>query len=245
MRTRAVILSILMFSLAQTTYATSLRGWAGSFAEPIAPMNSAPANSAACDGVTLGANDPIHVNVLIGDDAWAGTTSCPKATIASAVESASAGDEVIVHEGLYHENITIDGKDDLTLRAATGERVVLDGTRSIADDFGLQWSAADSDGIQEVTLPEMGWRLFLDHVEQVPARWPNAGFDDETVFNRSYWAEGTLTGKQRRLHSGLAPGCRTRSRRPHRSERDHQCHGPRSRWRHCDHERRLLQELQS
>ena len=84
-------------------------------------MNSAPANSAACDGVTLGANDPIHVNVLIGDDAWAGTTSCPKATIASAVESASAGDEVIVHEGLYHENITIDGKDDLTLRAATGE----------------------------------------------------------------------------------------------------------------------------
>ena len=120
MRTRAVILSILMFSLAQTTYATSLRGWAGSFAEPIAPMNSAPANSAACDGVTLGANDPIHVNVLIGDDAWAGTTSCPKATIASAVESASAGDEVIVHEGLYHENITIDGKDDLT--SPSGDR---------------------------------------------------------------------------------------------------------------------------
>ena len=86
------------------------------------------------------------------------TTSCPKATIASAVESASAGDEVIVHEGLYHENITIDGKDDLTLRAATGERAVLDGTRSIADDFGLQWSAVDSDGIRRSPSPEMGWR---------------------------------------------------------------------------------------
>ncbi|DAC37933.1 MAG TPA: hypothetical protein HA286_00845, partial [Candidatus Poseidoniaceae archaeon] len=180
---------MLMISLAQTAYISSLQGWAYPLTNATSPMNSA-----GCDTATLGANDPMHVDGLNGDDAWAGTTACPKATIVSAVENSSGGDEVIVHEGLYHENITIDNKDDFILRAATGERVVLDGTRSIADDFGVTWSAVDGDGIQEVTLPEMGWQLFLDYEEQVPARWPNAQFSDETVFNRSYWAEGTLTG---------------------------------------------------
>ncbi|MGB2018447.1 MAG: hypothetical protein ACPHX2_07880, partial [Candidatus Poseidoniaceae archaeon] len=188
-RFRAVLLSVLMISLAQTAYISSLQGWAYPLADATSPMNSA-----GCDTATLGANDPMHVDGLNGDDSWAGTTACPKATIVSAVENSSSGDEVIVHEGLYHENITIDNKDDFILRAATGERVVLDGTRSITDDLGGVWGAADSDGIQEVTLTEDGWQLFLAYEEQVPARWPNAQFSDETVFNRSYWAEGTLTG---------------------------------------------------
>ena len=46
--------------------------------------------------------------------------------------------------------------------------------------------------IETVTLSQDGWQLFFNHVEQVPARWPNAQFSDDTVFNRSYWAEGTL-----------------------------------------------------
>ena len=196
-RFRAVLLSVLMISLAQTAYISSLQGWAYPLADATSPMKSA-----GCDTATLGANDPMHVDGLNGDDSWAGTTACPKATIVSAVENSSSGDEVIVHEGLYHENITIDNKDDFILRAATGERVVLDGTRSITDDLGGVWGAADSDGIQEVTLTDDGWQLFLAYEEQVPARWPNAQFSDETVFNRSYWAEGTLTGSNNAYTKG-------------------------------------------
>ena len=196
-RFRAVLLSVLMISLAQTAYISSLQGWAYPLADATSPMNSA-----GCDTATLGANDPMHVDGLNGDDSWAGTAACPKATIVSAVENSSAGEEVIVHEGLYHENISIDNKDDFILRAATGERVVLDGTRSITDDLGGVWGAADSDGIQEVTLTEDGWQLFLAYEEQVPARWPNAQFSDETVFNRSYWAEGTLTGSNNAYTKG-------------------------------------------
>ena len=196
-RFRAVLLSVLMISLAQTAYISSLQGWAYPLADATSPMKSA-----GCDTATLGANDPMHVDGLNGDDSWAGTTACPKATIVSAVENSSSGDEVIVHEGLYHENITIDNKDDFILRAATGERVVLDGTRSITGDLGGVWGAADSDGIQEVTLTEDGWQLFLAYEEQVPARWPNAQFSDETVFNRSYWAEGTLTGSNNAYTKG-------------------------------------------
>ena len=61
----------------------------------------------------------------------------------------------------------------------------------ISDFNGQRWTATGSR-----RSPSLRWvgGLFLDHEEQVPARWPNAGFDDETVFNRSYWAEGTLTG---------------------------------------------------
>ena len=62
---------------------------------------------------------------------WAGTSTCPKSSILSAVENASSDDEIIVHAGRYHENITIDNKDGLIVRAV-GERVVLDGTQSIS-----------------------------------------------------------------------------------------------------------------
>ena len=141
-----------------------------------------------------------------GNDTYPGTASCPKASLVGAVtlaasESAS-NPEIVLHAGLYHENVSVNNLDNLLIRAANGERVVFDGTRSITDDLGGVWGTADSDGIQEVTLTEDGWQLFLAYEEQVPARWPNAGFDDETVFNRSYWAEGTLTNSNNAYTKG-------------------------------------------
>ena len=94
---RAVLLSVLMISLAQTAFISSLQGWAYPLADATSPMGSH-----GCDTATLGANDLMYVDGLNGDYVWAGTTACPKATIVSAVENTSGGDEVIVHEGLYH-----------------------------------------------------------------------------------------------------------------------------------------------
>ena len=45
----------------------------------------------------------------------------------------------------------------------------------------MQLGQLDAGGIQEVTLPVDGWQLFLDWEEQVPARWPNAGFANDSV----------------------------------------------------------------
>ena len=137
------------------------------------------------------------MDVVEGSNDYPGTISCPLSSLEQAItiagsESAS-NPEIILRAGLYHENVSIDNIDNLLIRAADGERVVFDGTRSITDDLGGVWDSADSDGIQEVTLSQDGWQLFLAHEEQVPARWPNAQFSDDTVFNRSYWAEGTLT----------------------------------------------------
>ena len=104
-----------------------------------------------CSNSTRNQGSPIHVDVLNGSDAWNGTDICPKATIYGAVQSAVSNDEIIVHSGVYYENITIDNLDGLTIRAADNERVVIDGTKSIADDLNLSWSTA-TDGIQYVDL---------------------------------------------------------------------------------------------
>ncbi len=155
-----------------------------------------------CSNSTRTQGSPIHVDVLNGSDAWNGTDICPKATIYGAVQSAISNDEIIVHSGVYYENITIDNLDGLTVRAADNERVVIDGTKSISDDLNLSWSTA-TDGIQYVDLADPGWQLFLNHDEQVPARWPNANFSDGTVFNRTHnWAHGTLTGSNNAYTNG-------------------------------------------
>ena len=144
---------------------------------------------------------PIYVDAINGSDYWNGTSVCPKSTIGGAIQSASAHDEIIVKAGLYYENSTIDNLDGLTIRAATGERVVIDGTMGISDDFNATWHT-DADGTQYVDLPEHGWQLFLNHTEQIPARWPNANFEDESVFNRSRWAQGTITNSNNAYTNG-------------------------------------------
>ena len=156
----------------------------------------------SCFSAVRPIDTPIHVDVLNGSDTWNGTSNCPKATIGGAIQNATANDEIVIHAGVYHENVTVDNLDGLTIRAATGERVVIDGTKSITEDFNETWHTA-LDGIQYVDLPEHGWQLFLDHLEQVPARWPNANFEDGTVFNRSHnWSHGTITNSNNAYTNG-------------------------------------------
>ena len=195
-RKKAYSLIFLMIMLAQTSYIGAMQGWT------LSDSSNAYNSTAACNSITRTSGDPIFVDPVNGSDVWDGTSVCPKATLSDALNDSVSDDEIILYSGRYHENVTVNNKDNLLIRAADGARVVFDGTRSISSDFEATWSAADSDGIQEVTLPQDGWQLFLAYEEQVPARWPNAQFSDETVFNRSYWAEGTLTGSNNAYTQG-------------------------------------------
>ncbi|DAC17718.1 MAG TPA: hypothetical protein D7I01_03330, partial [Candidatus Poseidoniales archaeon] len=197
-----------MISLAQTAYIEVYRGW-----QPALELQDEEeqdvqrvASPPVCAATSRTSGTAIHVDVVQGDDTYPGTTNCPKASLGAAVTLASSeaasNPEIVLHAGLYHENVSVNNLDNLLIRAADGERVVFDGTRSITEDLGGVWGAADSDGIQEVTLTQDGWQVFLAYEEQVPARWPNAQFSDETVFNRSYWAEGTLTGSNNAYGKG-------------------------------------------
>ena len=189
-RKKAYSLIFLMIMLAQTSYIGALEGW--SLYTELEEVQEEPlrvASPAVCAATSRSSGTAIHVAVAGGDDTYPGTTNCPKASLEAALtlatNEAASNPEIVLHAGLYHENVSVNNLDNLLIRANDGDRVVFDGTRSITDDLGGVWGSADSDGIQEVTLTEDGWQLFLAYEEQVPARWPNAGFDDETVFNRS------------------------------------------------------------
>ena len=143
-----------MVMLAQTAYVESYRGWTLSDEANPARLN------AACDGLSRTAGTPIYVDASQGSDDWNGTSSCPKATLSDALNDSSSDDEIILASGLYHENVTVNGKDDLVIRAADGARVVFDGTQSIADDLNVSWGTADGNGVQETTLPVDGCSCF-------------------------------------------------------------------------------------
>jgi len=78
-------------------------------------------------------------------------------SIQAAIEAASAGDTIIVHEGTYAERLTISsGKDGLTLKAAEGENVVL----NFSDRAALGLS--ETEGAIEVYSPSVtiqGFRI--------------------------------------------------------------------------------------
>jgi hypothetical protein len=193
---KSILLAVLMVSMSLSVGIVELNR------TPLAGSDVVASVGAGCAFITRASGETIYVDPVNGSDEWDGTWSCPKATLSDALNDSISNDEIVLYSGRYHENVTVDNKDNLLIRAADGARVVFDGTKSITDDLDAVWGTADSDGIQEVTLSEDGWQLFLAYEEQVPARWPNAQFSDETVFNRSYWAEGTLTGSNNAYTKG-------------------------------------------
>ena len=154
--------------------------------------NLSTSSSLNCTNQTSNNLTEIYVDNILGNDSNIGTYDCPLASVTKAVELSSDGVSIILHEGVYHEEIRISGFKNLTLKSAQGERVVFDGTRSVVNDLGGNWTLAN-DGIHEVDLGIDAWQVFIDYTEQVPARWPNANFSDFSVLNQSHnWAHGSI-----------------------------------------------------
>ncbi|MBT4816169.1 MAG: hypothetical protein HON70_10740, partial [Lentisphaerae bacterium] len=104
-----------------------------------------------------------HV-VTTGDDEWEGTEERPWRSIGHAATQAVAGDTVVVHGGVYRENIRIratgDAERPLVFRSARGEKVWIDGCQRqmrngfclfhkkhvIVDYFHFKWQQDHSTG---------------------------------------------------------------------------------------------------
>ena len=147
-----------------------------------------------CSNQTHLSNTPFHVDNQLGNNSNPGTADCPLESVTKAIMLSSDGDKIIIHEGVYHEEVSISGFQNLTIKSAQGERVVFDGTQSVVNELGGSWSLS-GDGIHEVDLGIDAWQVFMDYEEQVPARWPNANFSDYSVLNQTHnWAQGTIGG---------------------------------------------------
>ena len=145
-----------------------------------------------CNNSLIAPQNEIHVDNQLGNDTFPGTVDCPFNSVMEALEVSKNGDTIIIHEGVYHEQIIIDNFENLTIRVAENERVVFDGTESITQDLNGIWELS-TNNIHEVEINKNGWQVFVDYEEQVPARWPNANFTDFSVFDQTNnWAKGTI-----------------------------------------------------
>ena len=105
------------------------------------------------------------------------------------------GDTCYIRGGSYHEAVVITALTGTAAKPVTfvnynGEQVVLDGTQPITGLGSTGWTQ-HSGSIYRTTLGSDIWQLFINGEQMIPARWPNARFDDETVWDSlTHWGRG-------------------------------------------------------
>ena len=146
-----------------------------------------------------------YVAVSYGDDTNNGLSiSVPFKTIGKAASIMSSGDICYIRQGRYHETISIDNLDGTSTSPViftnyNNERVVIDGTIPITSS----WTQIGSSNLWRTKLTQDIWQLFINWEEQVMARWPNAKFNDGTIWdNDNYWAKGTIDDDENAYSNG-------------------------------------------
>jgi hypothetical protein len=147
-----------------------------------------------------------------GSDSNRGTLSSPFATLQRAARDLQAGDTCYLLAGVYHEAAQLEdlhGEADrpITIAAAPNARVIFSGTQKVEG----RWEPWQR-GIYRMKPGFELWQLFVAGNEQMPARWPNARFDDGSVWDQaSTWANGSKDATtytelvdQPQAHSDLA-----------------------------------------
>ena len=139
-----------------------------------------------------------------GDSANVGSFNYPFSSIQQAANVMNAGDICYIRQGVYHENIKLESKDGssgspIVFSAYNDERVVLDGTVPI----NSTWSIFNGN-IWVAEIDYDIWQLFVDYQEMVMARWPNAFFEDGSIWDKeSNWAHGTIDLDENAYENGM------------------------------------------
>ena len=118
----------------------------------------------------------------------------PWASLNFALTQVTAGDSINIRKGSYHEKITqgsISGTalNPIIIQSYNGEKVTFDGTVPVSTIASGNWVQHAGD-IYKLQLNEPTWQLFVNDEMMVNARWPNARFDDDSVYSRAVWAKG-------------------------------------------------------
>jgi hypothetical protein len=115
-----------------------------------------------------------NVDVRRGDDAADGSSERPWRTLGKAAAMVRAGDVCVIYEGVYREMVS-PAADEVTFRAAEGERVVMSGCDEVtgwqADKGGVFGAAVDAE-VRDV---------FVGETQMHPARYPNENGDRFSV----------------------------------------------------------------
>src|SRR6056297_1114270 len=121
-------------------------------------------------GCTQG-NETYHVSKK-GSDDNRGTATSPFLTIQRAAHAAHPGDRIIVHEGIYREEVSpprggLSDEQRITYQAAEGEKVEIRGSEVVGN-----WMREDS-GTWKTTIPNTLFGDFNPFADEVEGNWFN------------------------------------------------------------------------
>ncbi|QZT37882.1 T9SS type A sorting domain-containing protein [Halosquirtibacter xylanolyticus] len=137
---------------------------------------------------------------LYGSDDNEGSIDAPFKTINFAISTLSAGQTLFIREGVYHENVKesrLYGKKEtpITITRYKNENVLLDGTIEVDKLRTTPWVLHEGN-IMKTTISSDTWQLFEDRRWLINARWPNANFEDKSIWNHSKsWARLKMNDK--------------------------------------------------
>jgi hypothetical protein len=127
-----------------------------------------------------------------GSDSNAGTLAAPFETLQHAINQLSAGDVLYIREGIYRETITIDEDGTsgnlITIENYNNEVVTIDGTVDVTGTWSTYGSVSGAYQLSSYSTDIT--QLFVDDEPMVNSRWPNAQFNDDSIFSHSTWAQG-------------------------------------------------------
>lgn len=118
----------------------------------------------------------------------------PWASLDYALKQVSKGDTINIRGGRYREAIrqgSVSGTaaQPIIIQSYDNEKVTFDGSVAINSIASDKWTH-HKDNIYKLPLTEQVWQLFVDDEMMINARWPNARFDDGSVYTRDSWAIG-------------------------------------------------------
>ena len=128
-----------------------------------------------------------------GSDNNAGTLVAPFETLQYAINQLTAGDILNIREGTYRETVTIDEGNIsgplITIQNYNNEVVTIDGTTDITGTWNTYDNVSGAYRLSYAGSNDIT-QLFVDEQPMINARWPNAQFNDDSIFSHSTWAEG-------------------------------------------------------
>ena len=134
-----------------------------------------------------------------GSDANIGTQYSPLKTIGSAISRINKGEVIELAPGIYREVITLNNKEDLTIRANKAGTVKIDVTHPLPKEWKL-----GKNGIWSLSYEKDIWQLFCDTRLVYLARWPNATFEDGKIWRMMESCRSTDGGFNQ--HKGVWEG---------------------------------------
>ena len=129
-----------------------------------------------------------------GNDTGSGESFSPYKTLNKALSELDSGTimfRATDNISVFREEVIIDGKENITIKGYgagnLGNRyIIFDGTTDLSE---YNWTDLGNN-IYKTTIDTTIWQLFIDGKEMVMARWPNAQFNDKSIYSWDTWAQG-------------------------------------------------------